>query len=738
MAKNIKGITIELDGDASGLTQALKKVDGETKNVQSELKQVDRLLKFDPSNVELLAQKQKLLGDAVDNTSKRLDALKQAQSQVEQQFKNGEIGEEAFRKFQREIIATEGKLKAFVSQAKATDVKIDAKADTSGIDKMKAALKELPSAAKTAATEIGNALSTAGATGSAAVGALVVGSEELNQSLARLKTNASTAGFTLGVVEDGFKNLSTVTGDSRAAVETVSNLMATGFSDQQMTAVLDEITGAYIAFSDTLSAEGIADGIQETFGVGEAAGSFLELLERSGVDIEKFNEGLAKAAKNGQETDYVLQQLSALGLKSNYEEYQKLNPELAKNAEATMNMQMALAELAIILTPLVTKVTEFVTRIAEWATNNPVLATTLAVVSGAITGIAAVLMALSPIINTVITLWPHLAKVFAAIGGPITIAIVAIAGIIAALVLAYNKVEWFRDGVNNAWNYIKEMTSAAFGAVKELITSLISSSVEFGREILGKFADFWDENGQTIVNFVQKHFGQLKEDMQTILGAIQKVFEKIWPVISKVVQVSTELIQLTVGSMLDIILGLISAGMKLLQGDWEGAWDSIKEIAEDIMDNIINFFEDIDLFDSGKAIIQSAIDGLLSMKDKILRVVGDITGAIRDFWPFSPAKRGPLSDINKMDFAGPIGDSIEKARNPLEISMTHLAETVANVMPRMAEINVPTLPNYNLQPSSPSSSNGTQTITIMLDSEIIGRAVAPIVGEEIVLKVGRW
>lgn len=109
----IQGITIELDGDTTGLTQALKKVDGETKNVQKELKQVERLLKLDPSNVELLSQKQKLLGDAVQSTSKRLDALKQAQAEVERQFKSGEIGEEQYRAFQREIVATEGKLKHF-------------------------------------------------------------------------------------------------------------------------------------------------------------------------------------------------------------------------------------------------------------------------------------------------------------------------------------------------------------------------------------------------------------------------------------------------------------------------------------------------------------------------------------------------------------------------------------------------------------------------------------------------
>lgn len=155
---NIKGIKIELDGDTTGLQNALKKVDGETKKVQGELRQVDKLLKFDPSNVELLSQKQKLLGDAVDSTSKRLDALKQAQSEVERQFQSGEIGEEAYRKFQREIIATEGKLKAFQSQADSVKVKIDAQTDVSGLDKMTDKLEEVSKKAQ----EVGDKMKDVG------------------------------------------------------------------------------------------------------------------------------------------------------------------------------------------------------------------------------------------------------------------------------------------------------------------------------------------------------------------------------------------------------------------------------------------------------------------------------------------------------------------------------------------------------------------------------------------------
>lgn len=114
--KNIKGITIELGGDSTGLQKALKTVDSTSVKLNSELKEVNKLLKFDPSNVELVAQKQKLLTDSIENTSTKLDQLKSAQSQVEAQFKSGNIGEEQYRAFGREVAQTEQSLNSYKSQ----------------------------------------------------------------------------------------------------------------------------------------------------------------------------------------------------------------------------------------------------------------------------------------------------------------------------------------------------------------------------------------------------------------------------------------------------------------------------------------------------------------------------------------------------------------------------------------------------------------------------------------------
>ncbi|MEW9180381.1 DUF2207 domain-containing protein [Bacillus mycoides] len=110
MAGKIKGITIEIGGETTGLQNALKDVNKRSNDLTKELKDVERLLKFDPGNMEALAQKQKLLTQQIENTTQKLDKLKAAEQQVQAQFQNGKISEEQYRAFRREIEFTEGSI----------------------------------------------------------------------------------------------------------------------------------------------------------------------------------------------------------------------------------------------------------------------------------------------------------------------------------------------------------------------------------------------------------------------------------------------------------------------------------------------------------------------------------------------------------------------------------------------------------------------------------------------------
>jgi phage-related minor tail protein len=113
MANRIKGITIEIGGDTIGLQKALQDVNAKSRELSKELRDVERLLKFDPGNVEAVAQKQRILAQQIEATTEKLNQLRSAQSQVEEQFRKGEIGEQQYRNFRREIEYTEAQLNKY-------------------------------------------------------------------------------------------------------------------------------------------------------------------------------------------------------------------------------------------------------------------------------------------------------------------------------------------------------------------------------------------------------------------------------------------------------------------------------------------------------------------------------------------------------------------------------------------------------------------------------------------------
>ena len=117
MASRIKGITVEIGGDTTGLQNALKQVNSSIKSTQSALKDVNKLLKLDPTNTELLSQKQKLLKDAISATSEKLQSLKTAQEQAKAQMENGTLGQDKYDALQREIVETEQELQRLQQEA---------------------------------------------------------------------------------------------------------------------------------------------------------------------------------------------------------------------------------------------------------------------------------------------------------------------------------------------------------------------------------------------------------------------------------------------------------------------------------------------------------------------------------------------------------------------------------------------------------------------------------------------
>ncbi|MBC2722344.1 phage tail tape measure protein [Desulfosporosinus sp.] len=130
IAATIKGISVLIEGETTGLTRALADVNRSSRDIQGELRQVERLLRFDPTNTELLTQRQTLLGNAVANAREKLDRLRAAQEQVNEQLARGDIGQDEYRAFQREIAAAEQQLRRFEEQITSTSSELNELGET--------------------------------------------------------------------------------------------------------------------------------------------------------------------------------------------------------------------------------------------------------------------------------------------------------------------------------------------------------------------------------------------------------------------------------------------------------------------------------------------------------------------------------------------------------------------------------------------------------------------------------
>ncbi|MEA0563483.1 phage tail tape measure protein [Lysinibacillus irui] len=184
---------------------------------------------------------------------------------------------------------------------------------------------------------------------------------------------------------------------------------------------------------------------------------------------------------------------------------------------------------------------------------------------------------------------------------------------------------------NKVMDALKEATSTAYEFIKSVVDEELSGVVEFVKEQLDKLKDFWDENGEAIVTLVKLYFDNILSNIEMIMGLIKGVFAIVWPIISNIVKVAWETIKLVVGTAMDTILGVISIALKLLQGDWKGAWDELGKIGQSMMDNFTSFLKGVNLKQIGKDIINGLIKGIGDMKDAVKKKIEDIASSIPEW-----------------------------------------------------------------------------------------------------------
>lgn len=545
-----------VDAVAVALEKATEKCD----SLERELDTVNSALDLDPSNIQLLTQKQDILTDSVEETRKKLELLEQQQDSISQQYASGDIDRGAYLEFQNEIVKTKKKLDDLESSAKSN---MDNIADA--VDGTKAKLKQLGDTAETVKTKADGIAEkfqsvTAAVAGIAtAVAATVPATEELREDLSKLDANAKEHTVSVDAAREAWKAFAIQSGETDSAVEAVSNLLQADFTESNLQKAVEGLAGAALRFPDTLKIESLADSLQETLASGEATGQFSELLSRLGMDVETFNNNLAACTSEAERQNMVLQTLADAGLNDTYQAWKNNNAEMLANKDANLELQQSMADLAQDVLPVTTRVTNAISEFIKWFANLP------GPVQGAIGAIALFLGAISPVAGAVSN--------------------------VSDLVGLLSKTDL--PGLSSVLGGLSGTTLPGFRSVFSSVFHFIASNPVVA--LVGAVAIFGDDTQnilQGVDDFLQQIFATDWEQVfgPVLGGALNRFFNKvknIWDAIKKILD-----------GVIDFIRGVFT-------GDWERAWRGVSSILEGIFNGLLD-------------IVQVPINGIIGLVNGII------------------------------------------------------------------------------------------------------------------------
>ena len=244
MANRINGITVEIGGDTTGLDKALKGVQSTLRTTQTSLRDVNKLLKLDPSNTELLSQKQRLLKDAIGATNDKLETLKTAQIQAKQQLENGTLGQDKYDALQREIVETEQELRRLQEEAARTNTTLAKISEVGG--KLENAGNTIAGAGK----KMMGVTTVIGGLGTAAVKTAA----DFDTSMSKVAAVSGATGKDLEALRDKAREMGAKTKYSASEAAEAMNFMAmAGWKTEDMLSGIDGIMNLAAASGEDLA-----------------------------------------------------------------------------------------------------------------------------------------------------------------------------------------------------------------------------------------------------------------------------------------------------------------------------------------------------------------------------------------------------------------------------------------------------------------------------------------------------
>lgn len=462
---------------------------------------------------------------------------------------------------------------------------------------------------------------------------------EYRREMAQMAQNAKDSGQSMEDMKRVLSDVSAVTGETDAAMEGLNMLMATGFDTSGIELAADALSGAATKF-DGLKFEGIAEGLQESLAVGEAVGPFAELIERTGGNLESFNEGMAKCTTSAEKQQYVLQWLAESGLKGVHDSYVQNNADLVAAEQAQFRYNDSLAAVGAVLEPIQTglqnlaatvleKVTPVIQDIIQWTVDN--LPTITPIITGiaAALGVLAAALAIQGIISGV-------SKAFALLNAtmlanPFVLIVALIAGVVAAFVTLWNKSEGFRTFFINLWEGIKKAVASA----KDFIIKTFENVVSWVKGLPGKIGSAISGAIQTVKTWGSNLFNTAKTSISNLItnvfnwfkalpgkigsaisGAIDSIATWGRNLLAKGKEAASNLVSAVVDGVKGLPGKMLDAGKNLVSGLWEGisgAYTWIKDKISGWVGNVTNFIKGLFGIHSPSTVMRDEVGKMLGL-----------------------------------------------------------------------------------------------------------------------------
>lgn len=688
MAGNIRGITIEIGGDTTKLGKALEDVNKKGRDLSSELGQINKLLKMDPGNADLLAQKQKVLAETIENTSEKLRILKEAEKQVQEQFKRGEVSEEQVRALQREVIATTKKLEDYEKEAKNAGKGLDDMADSA--EKAEKSSDGLGSKLKDLAK---NGLAAIATAATAVVGALAgtaEASREYREAMGKLDTAFTTNGHSSETAKKTYQELQGILGETDQAVEAANHLAKLATNEEDLATWTNIATGVYATFGDSLPIEGLTEAANETAKTGALTGGLADALNWAGVNEDDFQAKLDACTTEQERQALIAETLTGL-YSDAADKYRETNAEIIRANEANEAWSASMAEIGGVVETVLTDVklmaasllSEFVPSIKEATTafrgllngDEGGAESFGAAISNILTQLLSKVTQLAPTIiqvgvsllttltETLLSMLPTLTRTFMKLLETVINSIAQstpqiltaiIDGIMGALnnLLAYipNVIDAVYNFITilsaeipniiqNLVSWIPELIMALIDALVLGIPQLLTGAVQFLLAIVQAIPPTIQSLVAEIPFIVTSIIGVLVENIPVLLdGALQllqAIVDAIPLIIQALVPQIPTIVDSIINSLLDALPVLLDAAITLFMA----LVDAIPTIVSELMRALPKIIEAIlgsikkaipKLFSTAKTLFGKIIDALTDLWKKLPSHMGKIVSAITD------------------------------------------------------------------------------------------------------------